>query len=87
MISGDEINIVGKSGELNYEFKDNISYTLKVRGLREKLDNLKVTNLIPSIDVTGYGVGTYKFSVNFKEIKGIEILDNIEAELEITQVQ
>ena len=87
VISGDEINIVGKSGELNYEFKDNISYTLKVRGLREKLDNLKVTNLIPSIDVTGYGVGTYKFSVNFKEIKGIEILDNIEAELEITQVQ
>ncbi len=87
VISGDEINIVGKSDELNYEFKDNISYTLKVRGLREKLDDLKVTNLIPSIDVTGYGAGTYKFSVNFKEIKGIEILDNIEAELEITQVQ
>ena len=82
-----EINIVGKSGELNYEFKDNISYILKVRGLRENLDNLKVTNLIPSIDVSGYDVGTYKFSVNFKEIKGIEILDNIEAELEITQVQ
>lgn len=87
VISGDEINIVGKSDEMNYEFKDNISYTLKVRGLREKLDDLKVTNLIPSIDVTGYGAGTYKFSVNFKEIKGIEILDNIEAELEITQVQ
>ena len=87
VINADEINIVGKSDDLNYDFTQNISYTLKVKGLSQDLENLKVTNLIPSIDVTGYGVGTYKFAVSFKELKGIEILDSIETELEITQVQ
>lgn len=87
VINADEINIVGKADDLNYEFTQNISYTLKVRGLSQDLENLKVTNLIPSIDVTGYGVGVYKYTVSFKELKGIEILDSIETELEITQVQ
>ncbi len=87
VINADEINIVGKAAELNYEFVENISYTLKVKGLSKDLENLKVTNLIPSIDVSGYGVGTYKFTVSFKEMSGIEILDSIETELEITQIQ
>ena len=87
VINADEINIVGKSNSLNYDFTQNISYTLKVKGLSKDLENLKVTNLIPSIDVTGYGEGTYKFMVNFKELKGIEILGDVETELEITQVQ
>ena len=87
VINADEINIVGKSDDLNYDFTQNISYTLKVKGLSQDLENLKVTNLIPSIDVTGYGAGTYKFTVSFKELKGIEILDSIETELEITQIQ
>lgn len=87
VIKADEINIVGKAAELNYEFLENISYTLKVKGLSKDLENLKVTNLIPSIDVSGYGVGTYKFTVSFKEMSGIEILDSIETELEITPIQ
>ena len=58
-----------------------------MKGLSKDLEDLKVTNLIPSIDVTGYGEGTYKFMVNFKELKGIEILGDVETELEITQVQ
>ena len=87
VINADEINIVGKSDSLNYDFTQNISYTLKVKGLSKDLEDLKVTNLIPSIDVTGYGEGTYKFMVNFKELKGIEILGDVETELEITQVQ
>lgn len=87
VINADEINIVGKSDDLNYDFTQNISSTLKVKGLSQDLENLKVTNLIPSIDVTGYGAGTYKFTVSFKELKGIEILDSIETELEITQIQ
>lgn len=85
VISGDEINIVGKADGMNYNFTENVSYTIKVKGLVRDLDDLKVTNLIPSIDVSGYGEGIYKFVVNFKEIKGITILESIEAELEITQ--
>lgn len=85
VISGDEINIVGKADGMNYNFTENVSYTIKVKGLVRDLDDLKVTNLIPSIDVSGYGEGIYKFVVNFKEIKGITILESIETELEITQ--
>ncbi|MGN0155499.1 MAG: YbbR-like domain-containing protein [Lachnospiraceae bacterium] len=85
IVDGDEINIVGKAEGYTYTFKDNKSYTMKVRGLKDDLENLKVTNLIPSIDVTGYGPGIHTFTVNLKEIKGIEILENITVELEIVQ--
>lgn len=80
----DDINIVGKQGEYQYSLVDEGGYSITVRGLKDNLDNLKVTNLIPSIDVTGYGPGTYTFTVNLKDIKGIEISGTITVELEIT---
>lgn len=83
----DEINIVGKEEGYTYTYKDEANYTLTVRGLKADLENLKVTNLIPSIDVTGYGPGTYTFTVSLKEIKGIQILEEIKVELEITQAE
>ena len=86
-MDADEINIVGKEEGYNYVFKDESKYSLKVRGLKADLEALKVTNLIPSIDVTGYGPGTYTFTVNLREIKGIQILEEITVELEIVQAE
>lgn len=85
VMDSDEINIVGKETDYTYVFKDEGSYSFKVKGLKADLENLKVTNLIPSIDVTGYGPGIHTFTVNLKEIKGIQILDEIKVELEIVQ--
>lgn len=86
-MDADEINIVGKEEGYNYVFKDESKYSLKVRGLKADLEALKVTNLIPSIDVTGYGPGIYTFTVNLREIKGIQILEEIKVELEIVQAE
>lgn len=84
-LTSDAVNIVGKNSDYSYSFLSGTSYLLKVKGLKDKLENLKVTNLIPSIDVTGYLPGKYTFTVNMKEITGVEILDDVEVEIEITQ--
>lgn len=79
-----DINIVGKEEGYQYTIVGEDRYTVKVKGLPEDLDNIKkVTNLIPSINVTGYGPGTHTFTVNFKEINGVEVLDTVTVELEI----
>ncbi len=83
VLEADDINIVGKDQSYQYAFTDSEGYSIKVRGLKDNLEKLKVTNLIPSIDVDGYGPGIYTFTVNLKEIKGIEILDTLTVELEI----
>ena len=84
-LTSDAVNIVGKNSDYSYSFLSGTSYLLKVKGLKDKLENLKVTNLIPSIDVTGYLPGKYTFTVNMKDIAGVEILDDVEVEIEITQ--
>ena len=78
-----DINIVGKQEGYTYTFKGPISYSLSVRGLKANLEGLEVTNLIPSIDVAGYGPGVYTFTVNLRDIKGIEVMDTLTVELEI----
>lgn len=84
-INADDINIVGKQEGLTYTYKGGDKYTLRVRGLKDDIDSLKIANLIPSINVTGYRAGTYTFTVSFREISGIELLDTLSVELEITQ--
>lgn len=83
-LESNDINIVGKQSGLSYTFKEANGYSLAVRGLKDKLESLEITNLIPSIDVTGYGPGTYTFEVNLRSIKGVEVLDTLTVELTIS---
>lgn len=78
----DDINIVGRQEGMTYTLTEG-AYSLTVRGLKENLDSLKITNLIPSIDVSGYGPGKHTFTVNLREMKGVEILEPLTVELEI----
>lgn len=78
-----DINIVGKQDGYTYTFKGPIRYSLSVRGLKDKLENLEITNMIPSIDVTGYGLGTHTFEVTLRDLTGVEVLDTLSVELEI----
>ena len=84
-ISTSDINLVGKKEGYTYTFKKEKTYTITVRGLKDNLSDLKVTNMIPNINVTEYGAGIYSFMVNFREIKGVQVLDTMMVELEITQ--
>ncbi|MCR5702260.1 MAG: hypothetical protein K6G76_08965 [Lachnospiraceae bacterium] len=85
IITTDSINMVGKNEAYSYEFLNGTSFSLKVKGLKDKLDSLTVTNLIPSIDVTECGPGRHTFTVNMREIAGVELLDTISVDVEIRQ--
>lgn len=87
ILENDDINIVGKKTGYNYSFTAADKHTLKVQGLEEKLKSLKIANLIPSIDVSGYEPGVYIFTVSLKELEGIKISQEISVELEITQME
>lgn len=82
-IENDDINIVGKDDALTYSFVDKEGFSVTVKGLKNTLDGLKVTNLIPSIDVTDYKPGIYKFQVTMRDINGVTIEDTYEVEVEI----
>lgn len=84
-INADDINIVGKEDGYTYSYMKGPDYTLKVRGLKANLADLKIANLIPSIDVAGYGPGIHTFTVSLKELKGIEVTGEVTVELEIAQ--
>ena len=85
VLPADAINIVGKNSDYTYTFNGSTGYTLKVKGLKDKLDSLSVTNLIPSIDVTGIGPGSYTFTVSFKDITGVQVLEDVKVNMEIRQ--
>ncbi len=82
-ITNEDIKISGKNNGYTYTFKDGGTYTLNVRGLKDDLDNLKILSLAPDIDVTGYGVGTYTFTVTTKELDQIEVTNTLKVRLEI----
>lgn len=82
-IDNEDINIVGKSDDYIYSFVEKNGLSVKVKGLEATLDELKVTNMIPSIDVTGYGPGTYTFEVSIREVSGVVVEGTYEVELEI----
>lgn len=82
-IENDDINIVGKDDDYTYSFVEKDGFSITAKGLKNTLDGLKVANLIPSIDVTGYKPGIYKFQINIREISGVTIEETYEVELEI----
>lgn len=82
-IDNDDINIVGKNDEYDYSFIEKNGLSVKVKGLKDTLEDLKVTNMIPSIDVTGYKPGTYTFEVSIREVSGVTVEGTYEVEVEI----
>ena len=83
MISAEAINVVGKNEAYTYKFTNTAKYSIKVKGLNESLDSLKIANLLPSIDVTGFEPGKYTFTVSFKDTTGVIVMDELKVEVEI----
>lgn len=81
-LTGDSISIVGKKEGYSYKLTNN-NLGVKVRGLKDTIDNIRIANLLPSIDVTGFEPGVYTFTVSFKEVSGVEILEEVAVEVEI----
>lgn len=85
ILTSDSISIVGKNSNYSYRYIGNDSFSLKVKGLKDNLDALKISSLLPSIDVTDYEPGTYNFTVTMKEISGIEVMGEITVQVEIVE--
>lgn len=82
-IENDDINIVGKKDGYTYTFTNKDGLKVKVKGLKDKLSDIKVANMLPSIDVSEYGTGKYTFTVSLKEDSGVTIDGEYTVELEI----
>ncbi len=82
-IENDDINIVGKKDGYTYTFTNKDGLEIKVKGLKDKLSDIKVANMLPSIDVSEYGTGKYTFTVSLKEDSGVTIEGEYTVELEI----
>lgn len=82
-IENDDINIVGKKDGYTYTFTNKDGLEIKVKGLKDKLRDIKVANMLPSIDVSEYGTGKYTFTVSLKEDSGVTIEGEYKVELEI----
>ena len=82
-IENDDINIVGKKDGYTYTFTNKAGLEIKVKGLKDKLRDIKVANMLPSIDVSEYGTGKYTFTVSLKEDSGVTIEGEYTVELEI----
>lgn len=80
-----DITIIGKKEDCQYTFKGPISYNLAVRGLKADVEKVTIESMMPSIDVSGYEPGIHTFAVTFKDMEGIEILDTITVQVEITR--
>lgn len=78
-----DINIVGKHGEYTYLIKTPINEDIMIKGLNKDVETVDITDLLPSIDVTGYSPGVYTFTVKFRDLNGVEVLDEIKLEVEI----
>lgn len=82
-IENDDINIVGKKDGYTYTFTNKDGLAVKVKGLKDKISDIKVANMLPSIDVSEYGTGKYTFTVSLKEDSGVTIDGEYTVELEI----
>lgn len=78
------VNVIGKDDTLEYAWVGG-SVSLKIRGLQEDLDTFEVSQLFPSIDLTGYRPGKHTVQLILREVTGIEVLEIGEVEIEITE--
>ncbi len=78
-----DINIVGKHGEYTYVIKTPVNENITIKGLKKDVESVGIDDLFPSVDMTGYSPGVYTFKVVFRDINGVEVLDEIKVEVEI----
>lgn len=85
VVNPEDIDLIGQERGYSYSFAPDAKYTLRVSGLKEDLDQLEIARLSPSIDVTGYGEGDYTFTLQYKELDKIQVVNTLKVRLEIVQ--
>lgn len=84
-LSPKDINIVGKDDKLEYTILNDSDIKLSLGGLKENLNEIKISEFLPSINISGYGPGEYKVQLNLQDIEGIDILKKDIIKIEIKE--
>lgn len=86
-VETDDINVIGKKEGYSYSFVDKEDISVKVIGLKDNIKNIKVTDMLPSVDVSEYGAGIYTFTINLKDTGNVTIDGEYKVEIEIKKEQ
>lgn len=84
-LSPKDLNIVGKDDKLEYTILNDSDIQLSLRGLKETLNKFRVSEFLPTINMSGYKPGEYKVQLNLREIEGIDILKKDSIKIEIKE--
>jgi hypothetical protein len=79
----DDVSLEKKNELYDYTFTDTVAF-ITVEGISNDLDNMDVTNIVATLDVSGYEEGIYSIPLSVKLPEGITLVDITEVEVEIT---
>jgi hypothetical protein len=78
----DDVSLEKKNELYDYTFTDTVAF-ITVEGISNDLDNMDVTNIVATLDVSGYEEGIYSIPLSVKLPEGITLVDITEVEVEI----
>ncbi|PYG87330.1 YbbR domain-containing protein [Ruminiclostridium sufflavum DSM 19573] len=87
LIPSKNITIIGKADDssLNYELAESV--TVKLKGKTEDLSKVKVTDLIPSIDVEGLEEGTHDVALAVILPNGVTQVEKVSVSVKISKAE
>jgi hypothetical protein len=79
----DDVSLEKKNDLYDYTFTDTVAF-LTVEGISNDLDNMDVTNIVATLDVSDYEEGVYSIPLSVKLPEGITLVGSPEVEVQIT---
>ncbi len=81
--SKDDIGLENAIDEYDYEIVVDDNLIIQMLGLADIVLGVTIEDLKPSIDVNGFGVGSYNVEISYKDLNGVTILNDINITLTV----
>ncbi len=82
----DDVSIDGQDENYDYTFSDTV-VIITASGISSDLDNMDSTNIVATLDVTGYEEGTYELELSVTLPDGIELVEVPTVTLTISEIE
>ncbi len=79
----DDVVLEGEDEMYDYSFVDTVVF-ITVEGISNDLDNMESTNIVATVDVSGYEAGVHSIPLSVRLPEGISLVGVPEVEVEIT---
>lgn len=85
-VGSDEVNILNarNDGSLTYEVVTD-KLLLQFKGRQSEVDEIRIANLKPAVDVTGLGEGTHRLPLNINPPNQAKLVQQVYAEVKISK--